>query len=451
MFRFFRTEKGSISRLVFMGLALCLGMAPAQVPTLLASIPVGPKPAAIGINRIADRVYVSADLEDRLYVLDANTNAVVTSVPVGPAPQGIAVNERDGRVYVVNVNGPTLSVLDGATNSVIATVPGFGFKPRYVAINPVTGMLYVSNQGNETGTTISVVDASSLSIVETITVSASPCDLAIDTLTNRIYVANSVSDIVTVIDGNTNSVLTAIPVGDKPTELDLNPVTGRLYVENNQGNSVSVIDITTHTVVATIPIGLGPRGVAVNDVTNQVFVGNYEENTIAYIDGNTNSLAATLPAGINPGDMVVNERTGRLYVANTFGNDVSVFGNPPPVIRVKVDVKPGSATNPVNISCNGVLPVAVLTTSVADGEPADFNASEADPATVRLGRRSAQEIHGARHLEDVDGDGDVDAVFHFRIQEVGFRCPDTSVVLVGKTFGGIDITGSDIVTVRCGN
>ncbi len=48
-------------------------------------------------------------------------------------------------------------------------------------------------------------------------------------MTNKIYVANSGSNNVTVIDGVTNSTAT-VSTGDSPMSVAVNPVTNRIYV-----------------------------------------------------------------------------------------------------------------------------------------------------------------------------------------------------------------------------
>ncbi|MEZ4709847.1 MAG: family 16 glycosylhydrolase [Caldilineaceae bacterium] len=89
---------------------------------------------------------------------------------------------------------------------------------------------------------------------------------------------------------------------------------------------------------------------------------------------------------------------------------------------------------------NGVVPLALLTT-------ADFDAANVDHNTVRLG--AAAETHrdkktGAakRHAEDFDGDGDMDLVFHFRANEIGYVCGDAQPTLMGETFGGQPIVAN---------
>ena len=113
-------------------------------------------------------------------------------------------------------------------------------------------------------------------------------------------------------------------------------------------------------------------------------------------------------------------------------------------LDVVIDIKPGSDTNTINCKNDrGVIPVAILTTD-------DFDAMTVDHTTVRFGEGGASETHGnsrgmKRHEEDVDGDGDLDLLFHFAKGEVGIQCGDTEVTLIGETYDGQSITGTDTI------
>ena len=106
-----------------------------------------------------------------------------------------------------------------------------------------------------------------------------------------------------------------------------------------------------------------------------------------------------------------------------------------------IDIKPEGVPNSINPRSNGVIPVAILT-------HAEFAASSVDPSTVRFGATGteAPAVHSA--LEDVDGDGDVDMILHFRTQDTNIQCGATMATLTGRTFGGQMIQGSDSVVTR---
>ncbi len=112
--------------------------------------------------------------------------------------------------------------------------------------------------------------------------------------------------------------------------------------------------------------------------------------------------------------------------------------------EVEIDIKPGSNCNPINCKkMKGVIPVAILTTDC-------FDAMDVDHTTVRFGPDEAMETHYnkhgmKRHESDVDCDGDIDLVFHFRGYETGIVCGDTVVTLKGMTFGGDAFEATDVI------
>ncbi|MDP6150432.1 MAG: hypothetical protein QGH46_04275 [Gammaproteobacteria bacterium] len=121
----------------------------------------------------------------------------------------------------------------------------------------------------------------------------------------------------------------------------------------------------------------------------------------------------------------------------------------PPVTQVEIDVDPWDAANEVKPNENYGLPVAIMTTSTADGDAADFDALQADPDWLRLGPSGAPNV-AIPGPGDFDSDGDSDVAFGFRVEESGILCGDTGATLTGFTYSGVPIEGSDtITTMEC--
>lgn len=107
--------------------------------------------------------------------------------------------------------------------------------------------------------------------------------------------------------------------------------------------------------------------------------------------------------------------------------------------NVTIDIKPGTAQNSINCqNPKEVIPVAVLSTP-------DFDAMQVDPATVVFGWGNAPEMHGNSHVEDVDGDGDVDLLFHFLYSQTGIMPNEEQASLFGKLYSGVPIRGTDLI------
>jgi hypothetical protein len=113
-------------------------------------------------------------------------------------------------------------------------------------------------------------------------------------------------------------------------------------------------------------------------------------------------------------------------------------------IEVDIDILPNRTNNHVRPDSSGLMSVAILHTE-------DFDAQQVNPETVQFGPNSATEIHRGDHVKDVDNDGDMDLLFHFRISQTGIQCGDTSATLTGETWDEVSIFGTDSIITRCRN
>lgn len=66
-----------------------------------------------------------------------------------------------------------------------------------------------------------------------------PIGIGVNTVTNKIYVANQFSNSISVIDGNTDIIESTIQVDNFPYDLEVNPFNNRIYVTNRESNTVS--------------------------------------------------------------------------------------------------------------------------------------------------------------------------------------------------------------------
>jgi hypothetical protein len=138
-----------------------------------------------------------------------------------------------------------------------------------------------------------------------------------------------------------------------------------------------------------------------------------------------------------------------LINSNVNNEDNRIFGNNIMTWlwtkTVTIDIKPGAYPNSINCISGGnaVIPVAILSTS-------SFDALSVDHTTVRF--EGASHTHFSRgqmtrHEEDVNGDGLLDLVFHFRRNQTTLSCNSTTGTLTGMTYCGQAIKGMDTVNM----
>jgi hypothetical protein len=114
-------------------------------------------------------------------------------------------------------------------------------------------------------------------------------------------------------------------------------------------------------------------------------------------------------------------------------------------VTVRVLVKPGSEEipAPVNLTAKGSLPAAIL------GE-AGFDAQSVDPSSVLFAGAEVLRTGRGRpraSAKDVDGDGFIDLVLHFAVQDLDLADDAVTAVLTGGTFDGQAVTGSAEVRI----
>lgn len=197
---------------------------------------------------------------------------------------------------------------------------GVGTNPYAVAVNPVTNKIYIVNSGSNDVTVIDGADHSTTDV----DVGDSPCAVGVNPLTNKIYVANFGSNAVTVIDGSNDSVSTTVTVGDQPGAVVVNPVTDRIYVANYGSDDLTIIDGSDDTVVTTVVGTSGAFDVEVNPVTDKIYVANWVGHNVTVIDG-TNNNTTSVDAGTYPAAVAINRVTNKVYVCNLNTDQVTVI------------------------------------------------------------------------------------------------------------------------------
>jgi hypothetical protein len=112
-----------------------------------------------------------------------------------------------------------------------------------------------------------------------------------------------------------------------------------------------------------------------------------------------------------------------------------------------IDIKPWSDPNSINSKSKGVIPVAILGSDI-------FDVTTVDVTSLGFGPGDAEPVHDltdpivyADHLQDVNLDGYLDLVCHFKTQESGLAKGDTDAILTGATNDGGTFTGTDSVNI----
>ncbi len=119
---------------------------------------------------------------------------------------------------------------------------------------------------------------------------------------------------------------------------------------------------------------------------------------------------------------------------------------------VGIDIKPGSDPNAINSKKeNGVIPVALLGSATFDVTNVDVTTLEFDAESAFPGASPFHDLTDpavlADHTQDVNGDGWMDLVSHYRTGDTDIAPGDTVACLTGEFLGGGTFEGCDAIKV----
>jgi DNA-binding beta-propeller fold protein YncE len=159
-------------------------------------------------------------------------------------PAGLAVNANTNRLYVAAATSPTsLDVIDLSTNAMVASIPGLPDQSPDFLIGGIYPLPL-------------------------------PRPIAINTLTNTIFVVNSVSSTISVFDGNTNALTGTIAIPVPDGAIVNVPVPASTIMQDIKPGNTFFNNAGTPTSLGTLTSLGGAIAIAVNESTNTLYVAS---------------------------------------------------------------------------------------------------------------------------------------------------------------------------------
>jgi YVTN family beta-propeller protein len=200
------------------------------------------------------------------------------------------------RVFVSNEDDGTVTVIDARTFGVVETIQ-VGQRPRGVRVSTDQKWLYVALSGstkrgpgveegqlppNRAADGIGVVDLADLTLTRTLPSGQDPesFDLVGDHL---LVVSNEETAEASIVDLDRHKLRGRVDTGREPEGVATAP-DGSVWVTSERDNLVSVIDPVEARVVATIPVGARPRAIAFTPDGAEALVTGENDASITRID-----------------------------------------------------------------------------------------------------------------------------------------------------------------------
>jgi YVTN family beta-propeller protein len=300
-----------------------------QTHALVASIPVfGGSPRALAVSKDGSKVYaafaISGDATTIIPVPLAPAPPPPTNPKLPPAPaQGIIVQATDSTwSSFIQFTMPDNDVveIDVATQTVTRYFSGVGTINLGLAVNPVTGDLYVAN-------------TNALNLVR---FEPNLRGHFIDSQITRVSIA---SGVVTPIDLNPGIDYSLLPnpaalkiALSQPAGTVFDPSGNFMWIAAFGTDRIAKVD-TNGNVISRIEIGntpgtkadpknkRGPRGLALKASAQTLYVLNRISNTLSVVDTSTGTVTAEIPVGsYDPTPPTLKAGRGFLYDAKLSGN-----------------------------------------------------------------------------------------------------------------------------------
>jgi YVTN family beta-propeller protein len=350
-----------------------LGLTPSVSKTFLTGI----NPSDIAIVPNGSTAYVANSdnygLIDSVSVLNLETGLTQTNITDSSfnAPYTVTINSEGTIAYITNSNSPstlgvpgTITKIDILTNTVIGTlgtllpVNGGLDGPNAMVLNG--NIAYINNYGAPAGATsgfgssVSVMNVLSGSLITTITVGQAPAANTISPNNAYVYVANYVdgnpgNGTVSVIQTSNNTVIGTITGFSGPYDIQITPDGSKGIVTNfgsNNfvpfGSTVSIFNTANNTIIQNISVGIQPSGLAIDPSGQYAFISNYNtlyaytilpttftnltagSGTISIIDINNGYVVApTILVGLSPSAIAIGPSGDYMYVTNYTSNTVN--------------------------------------------------------------------------------------------------------------------------------
>jgi YVTN family beta-propeller protein len=294
-------------------------------------VKIGGDPRDAVISSDGARIYVANSFSNTVSVIDARNLTALAEIPVGLKPYALALDENARRLFVANYGNDNMHIIDTQTNQVVGAIP-LAIRLTALAANETTNRIYAAST-----TTDSVFVVENNRVLREVNAGRAPFDLARDTKSNRVLVANSSDNTLSIIDETNFAVRATQPITRFLSTVAVDSARGRVHANEVMldANSLAGVGAMTARGV-TINSVIAPDFVRINSNANRIYalggngVPGSNSRRVAYsIDSNTMQQRAVLAYAGNVAEIEIDSETNRVFLAGThplaFTHELGVF------------------------------------------------------------------------------------------------------------------------------
>lgn len=232
----------------------------------------------------------------------------------------------------------------------VQEVAATGSMPKGALLSPDGTRVYVTSFGQLDRKNVTVLDARTLALVDTIDVPGNVVESAISPDGKTLYLSNFRRSSVMFVDVASHRVVREIKTGKHPKVLALSPDGKSLFAANWAAHSVSRIDVASGQVVQTLGAGRQPRGMVVTR-GGKLVIANFWGASLDVYDGKDLASHHRVTACDNPRHLALSPDHGTLYVSCLRASEIEAVDLSTETVTHRVKV--GAAPKSIEVSRDG--------------------------------------------------------------------------------------------------
>ena len=275
-------------------------------------------------------------------MLDLVSLKLERTLQVGGQPAALAANPARNEIYAVNGQTGSVSVIDASAMSVVAIVP-VGRGPGSIAVDPTGHRAYVAITGSNA---ISVIDLDRRREIAQIATKDQPGLLQLSPDGRSLLVPHRGSGTVSVFEVVAGAERKAL--SERATfsgcpgasAIAILPDSSKAFVACSEGHEVMAIDLampgdswavkqdssrTADRMLTMLEVGLHPVFLTMKPDGGEIFVSNGAAGSVSEIATQTNEVGATSMIGNRPAAGIVSRDNSTLFVANSGDDAIGLY------------------------------------------------------------------------------------------------------------------------------
>ena len=277
----------------------------------------------LALDPRSGRLYVPHGSNSALDIVDVKSDRWLGSVPQLPGIKGVAVTADPDLVFTSN-SGGTVSVVDARTLTVVKTIR-VGGSPDAIDYDPVHDSVVVSLGSARA---VAFIDRTTYTELGRVTLPGKPELMAVDRQAGRVFLGIHDQDEVVVIDGGSLAVTLTYHGCDikAPTGLAYDPAQGRLFVAGTK--QLNILDIVVGRCLGVVDLASGTDQIVFNEHTQHVYTANAASRNVSIVDSPTMKPLGIVGTGRDAGTIATDPTTDRVYVAVALAGIIAVYHDP---------------------------------------------------------------------------------------------------------------------------